>query len=72
VSTAKVIALVTAIVEATVTYLTAITTQYKDLQQRVDNNEPFKNGSWPRSTNDVIADGSLTADNTTNWHLRTS
>jgi hypothetical protein len=72
VSTAKVIALVTAIVGATVTYLTAITTQYKDLQQRVDNNEPFTHGSWPRSTNDVIADGSLTADNTTNWHLRTS
>jgi hypothetical protein len=71
-STLKVLGLLATIVTCAITYLTAMLSQYKDLLQRVNNNDPFPNGSWPRSTNDVIADGSLKGDNNTNWHLRTS
>ncbi|MFI7540157.1 hypothetical protein [Actinoplanes sp. NPDC049599] len=71
-STLKVLGIITAVVTAAITYLTAISSQYKDLLQRVENNDGFPGGHWPRSTNDVIADGSLTGDNTTNWHVRTA
>ncbi|GAA3344167.1 hypothetical protein GCM10020358_46310 [Amorphoplanes nipponensis] len=71
-STLKALGIITAVVTAAITYLTAISSQYKDLLQRVENNDGFPGGHWPRSTNDVIADGSLTGDQTTNWHLRTS
>jgi hypothetical protein len=71
-STLKVLGLLATVVTCAITYLTAVLPQYKDLLQRVNNNDPFPNGSWPRSTNDVIADGSLKGDNNTNWHLRTS
>ncbi|MGW4946365.1 hypothetical protein ACWEOZ_32825 [Actinoplanes sp. NPDC004185] len=71
-STLKVLGIIAAVVTAAITYLTAISSQYKDLLQRVENNDGFPAGHWPRSTNDVIADGSLSGDNTTNWHLRTS
>ena len=71
-STLKVLGIITAVVTAALAYLTAISSQYKDLLQRVENNDGYPGGHWPRSTNDVIADGSMTGDNTTNWHLRTS
>jgi hypothetical protein len=71
-STLKVLGIITAVVTAAITYLTAISSQYKDLLQRVENNDGFPGGHWPRSTHDVIADGSLTGDKTTNWHVRTS
>ena len=71
-STLKVLGIITAVVTAAITYLTAISSQYKDLLQRVENNDGFPAGRWPCSTNDVIADGSMTGDKTTNWHVRTS
>jgi hypothetical protein len=71
-STLKVLGIIAAVVTAAITYLTAVSSQYKDLLQRVENNDGFPAGHWPRSTNDVIADGSLTGDKTTNWRLRTS
>lgn len=71
-STAKAIGLLAAVVTAAVTYLIGISSQYKDLLQRVDNNDGFPHGYWPRSTTGVIADGSLADDGNTNWHLRTS
>lgn len=71
-STLKVLGIITAVVTAAVAYLTAISSQYKDLLQRVENNDGFPAGHWPRSTNDVIVDGSLAGDQSTNWHLRTS
>jgi hypothetical protein len=71
-STLKVLGIIVAVVTAAIAYLSAISSQYKDLLQRVDNNDGYPGGHWPRSTNDVIADGSLSGDKTTNWHLRTS
>lgn len=71
-STLKALGIITAVVTAAIAYLTAISSQYKDLLQRVENNDGFPVGHWPRSTNDVIADGSMTGDKTTNWHVRTS
>jgi hypothetical protein len=68
----KALAIIAAVVTAAITYLTAVSSQYKDLLQRVNNDDGFPGGHWPRSTNDVIADGSLGGDNNTNWHLRTS
>lgn len=72
VSTLKVLGIIAAVATAATTYLVAISSQYKDLLQRVNNGEGFPGGHWPRATNDVIADGSLKGDMTTNWHLRTS
>jgi hypothetical protein len=71
-STLKVLGILATVTTAAIAYLTAISSQYKDLLQRVNNNDGFPGGHWPRSTNDVIADGSLSGDNNTNWHLRTS
>ena len=71
-STLKALTIVTAVITAAIAYLTAISSQYKDLLQRVENNDGFPSGHWPRSTNDIIADGSLSGDQTTNWRLRTS
>jgi hypothetical protein len=71
-STLKVLGIVAAVVTAAIAYLSAISSQYKDLLQRVNNNDGYPGGHWPRSTNDVIADGSLSGDQNTNWHLRTS
>jgi hypothetical protein len=71
-STVKALAIIAAVVTAAITYLTAVSSQYKDLLQRVNNDDGFPGGHWPRSTNDVIADGGLGGDNNTNWHLRTS
>ncbi|NMO50058.1 hypothetical protein HH310_02455 [Actinoplanes sp. TBRC 11911] len=71
-STLKALGIITAVVGASIAYLTAISSQYKDLLQRVNNNDGFPQGYWPRSTTGIIADGSLSDDNTTNWHLRTS
>jgi len=71
-STLKVLGILAAVVTAAITYLSAISSQYKDLLQRVNNNDGFPQGYWPRSTTSVIADGSLSGDNNTNWHLRTS
>jgi len=72
VSTVKVLGIIAAVVTAAIAYLSAISSQYKDLLQRLDNNDGYPGGHWPRSTNDVIADGSLSGDQNTNWHLRTS
>ena len=71
-STLKVLGIIAAVVTAAITYLTAVSSQYKDLLQRVESNDGFPGGHWPRSTTDVIADGSLTGDKTTNWRLRTT
>ena len=71
-STLKVLGIVAAVLTAAVTYLTAVSTQYKLLLRRVETSEGFPAGHWPRSTNDIIADGSLSGDKTTNWRLRTS
>jgi uncharacterized protein YukE len=71
-STLKVIGILAAVVTAAIAYLTAVASQYKDLLQRVNNNDGFPGGHWPRSTNDVIADGNLRGDDNTNWHLRTA
>jgi hypothetical protein len=71
-STLKVIGILATVVTAAIAYLTAISSQYKDLLQRVENNDGFPGGYWPRSTTDIIADGSLQDDKNTNWHLRTS
>ena len=71
-STLKVLGIIAAVVTAAITYLTAVSSQYKDLLQRVETNDGFPGGHWPRSTNDVIADGSLTGDKATNWRLRTT
>jgi hypothetical protein len=71
-STVKVLGIIAAVVTAAIAYLSAISSQYKDLLQRVTNNDGYPGGHWPRSTNDMIADGSLSGDRNTNWHLRTS
>ena len=71
-STVKVLGIIAAVVTAAIAYLSAISSQYKDLLQRVTNNDGYPGGHWPRSTNDMIADGSLSGDQNTNWHLRTS
>jgi uncharacterized protein YukE len=71
-STVKVLGIIAAVVTAAIAYLTSISSQYKDLLQRVNNNDGFPRGHWPRSTTTVIADGSLADDRNTNWHLRTS
>jgi hypothetical protein len=73
VSTAKVIAFVSAIVVSATTYLTIIYTQYTDLIQRFNNDDPFPppHGSWPRATTD-LSNGHLRADGTLNWHVKTS
>ena len=68
----KALGVLTAVVTAATLYLTGISSQYKDLLQRVNNNDGFPQGYWPRSTTSVISDGSLSGDNNTNWHLRTS
>ncbi|MEU4242397.1 hypothetical protein [Actinoplanes sp. NPDC026619] len=71
-STVKVLGILAAVVTAATAYLTSVSSQYKDLLQRVNNNDGFPRGYWPRSTTGIIADGSLNGDNNTNWHLRTS
>lgn len=71
-STLKALGIIATVVTAAITYLTAISSQYKDLLQRVNNSDGFPGGRWPRSTTDVIAGGSLHDDRNTNWHLRTS
>ncbi|WP_213013175.1 hypothetical protein [Paractinoplanes toevensis] len=72
VSTVKVLGILAAVTTAAIAYLTGIASQYKDLLQRVNNNDGFPQGYWPRSTTGLIADGSLNDNNNTNWHLRTS
>jgi uncharacterized protein YukE len=68
-STIKVIALVAGFVGLLVTYLTTLSTQYTDLEQRLANNDAFPRGQWPRSTTD-LSDASLNDGDDTDWHIK--
>jgi hypothetical protein len=71
ISTAKMIALLTALVAGTITYLTALWTQMKDLEQRFNNNDPFPADHWPRTTAD-LSNGRVRPDKTLDWNVRTN
>lgn len=71
VSTAKVIALVGVIAAATAGYLTLLRSQYTDLAQRLDNDDPFPGGSWPMTTAD-LSDARVHRDGSLDWHVKTS
>lgn len=68
-STIKVIAVVAGIVGLLVTYLSTVSVQTNDLNQRLANNDAFPRGQWPRSTTE-LSDASLNDGDDTDWHLK--
>ncbi|MBY8874267.1 hypothetical protein K7640_20770 [Micromonospora sp. PLK6-60] len=69
-STAKAIALTTAVVTAGITYLTVLWTQMRDLDQRLHNSDGLPGGNWPTLVSDIsngrVHDGGRTLD----WNIK--
>jgi uncharacterized protein YukE len=68
-STVKVLGIVGAVLTGLVALATTIITQYKDLNQRLTNNDGFADG-WPRVDQAEMSDARITdADRATDWKL---
>jgi hypothetical protein len=69
-STAKAIALTTAVVTASITYLTMLYSQMRDLDQRLTNTDGFPGGNWPHIVSDMsngrVRDGGKVLD----WNVK--
>lgn len=50
-------------------YLSTVSVQTNDLNQRLANNDAFPGAQWPRSTAE-LSDASLNDGDDTDWHLR--
>lgn len=72
ISTVKVVAIVSASVTALVTLAVAVATQYKDLNQRLRNNDGLPKGEWPQLMADDMRDGSMSDRDGSDWQLRYS
>jgi hypothetical protein len=70
VSTAKVIGMVAAIIGAFLTYIGLLVDAMSTLRQKLNGNEPYPGGSWPRSTTADLSDGSLTDGDGTDWRMK--
>jgi len=69
-STAKAIAVTTAVVTATIAYLTTLWTQMRDLDQRLHNSDGLPGGKWPTLASDIsngrVYDGGKSLD----WNIK--
>jgi hypothetical protein len=68
-STAKVVALVTAICGAFAPYLYLVSDSMAILRQTLWADSAFPNSRWPRSTTADFSDGSLSDGDTTDWRI---
>lgn len=69
-STLKVIGVVAAVVTAFVTYVGLLVDSLTDLRQKLAGNEPYPDGSWPKSTTENFSDGSLSDGDGTDWRMK--
>lgn len=68
-SAVKVVTLVGAIIGGLVYYLTTLSGECNNLNQRLGENNAFPSGRWPRSTTN-LSDASLNDGDSTDWHIR--
>ncbi|MDI6103556.1 hypothetical protein QLQ12_33590 [Actinoplanes sp. NEAU-A12] len=68
-STAKFIALVSAVILAFSTYTALVFDSLSALRQALYSNAPFPGGGWPRSNPSDFNDGSLADGDTTGWRM---